>query len=119
MPLTPNVPTSRRPSSGRDGVCEFSHRTAGRSRRRAIGRKRRRLVRQRACGERHRALQDRSIRQRGPWRNIDAVEFAVMAWVDWLNNRRLLDPLDYVPPARCESAYYQAQRTPAAVAGLN
>ena len=59
------------------------------------------------------------IRQRGPWRNIDAVEFAVLAWVDWFNNRRLLEPLDYVPPAEYEAAYYQAQTTPAAVAGLN
>jgi putative transposase len=59
------------------------------------------------------------IRQGGPWRNIDAVEFAVLAWVDWFNNRRLLEPLDYVPPAEFESAYYHAQSTPAAAAGLN
>ena len=59
------------------------------------------------------------IRLRGPWRNIDDVEFAVLAWVDWFNNRRLLEPLDYVPPTEYEAAYYQAQSTPAAVAGLN
>ncbi len=37
------------------------------------------------------------IRRRGPWRNIDDVEFAVLEWVDWFNNRRLLEPLGYVP----------------------
>lgn len=58
------------------------------------------------------------IRRRGPWRNIDAVEFAVLEWVDWFNNRRLLEPLDYVPPAEYEAAFYRSQETPAAVAGL-
>jgi transposase InsO family protein len=52
-------------------------------------------------------------------RNIDAVEFAVLEWVDWFNNRRLLEPLDYIPPAEYEAAYYRGQTTPAAVAGLN
>lgn len=28
------------------------------------------------------------IRKRGPWRNIDAVEYATLEWVDWFNNRR-------------------------------
>jgi transposase InsO family protein len=58
------------------------------------------------------------IRRRGPWRNIEAVEFAVLEWVDWFNNRRLLEPLDYVPPVEYEAAFYQTQSTPAAVAGL-
>jgi putative transposase len=56
------------------------------------------------------------IRKRGPWCNIDAVEFA---WVDWFNNRRLLESLDYVPPVEYETAYYRARSTRAAVAGLN
>jgi transposase InsO family protein len=58
------------------------------------------------------------IRRSGPWRNIDAVEFAVLAWVDWFNNRRLLEPLDYVPPLEYEAAYLRTQST-AALAGLN
>ncbi len=28
----------------------------------------------------------------GPWRGIDAVEYATLEWVDWFNNRRLLEP---------------------------
>jgi transposase InsO family protein len=58
------------------------------------------------------------IRRRGPWRNIDAVEYAVLEWVDWFNNRRLLEPLDYVPPAEYEAAFYRRQENPAGVAGL-
>jgi hypothetical protein len=38
------------------------------------------------------------IRRRGPWRNINGVEFATLEWVDWFNNRRLLEPIGYVPP---------------------
>ena len=30
------------------------------------------------------------IRRRGPWRSMEAVEFATLEWVDWYNNRRLL-----------------------------
>jgi transposase InsO family protein len=49
------------------------------------------------------------IRRRGPWRNVDDVEYATLVWVDWFNNRRLLEPLGYVPPAEFEAAYYQQQ----------
>lgn len=49
------------------------------------------------------------IRRHGPWRNIDDVEYATLVWVDWFNNRRLLEPLGYVPPAEFEVAYYQQQ----------
>jgi putative transposase len=51
-----------------------------------------------------------TIWRRGPWRNVDDVEYATLAWVDWFNNRRLLEPLGYVPPAEFEAAYYQQQR---------
>ena len=57
------------------------------------------------------------IRSRGPWRSIDTVEFATLEWVDWFNNRRLLEPLGYVPPIEFEMTYHQ--NTPAEVAGLN
>ena len=46
------------------------------------------------------------IRRRGPWRHIDAVEFATLAWVDWFNTRRLLEPLGYIPPPEYEERYY-------------
>jgi transposase InsO family protein len=47
------------------------------------------------------------IRRRGPWRSLEAVEFATLAWVDWFNHRRLLEPIGYVPPAEYEARYYQ------------
>ena len=46
------------------------------------------------------------IRKRGPWRNIEDVEFATLEWVDWFNNRRLLEPLGWVPPVEYEEAFY-------------
>jgi putative transposase len=49
------------------------------------------------------------IRRRGPWHNVDDVEYATLVWVDWFNNRRILEPLGYVPPAEFEAAYYQQQ----------
>jgi len=43
---------------------------------------------------------------RGPWKNLDAVEYATLEWVDWFNNRRLLEPIGDIPPAEFEQAYY-------------
>ena len=47
------------------------------------------------------------IRRRGPWRSLDAVEFATLEWVDWFNMRRLLGPIGDVPPAEFEAKYYE------------
>jgi transposase InsO family protein len=47
------------------------------------------------------------IQRRGPWRSLEAVEFATLDWVDWFNTRRLLEPIGYVPPAEYEARYYQ------------
>jgi putative transposase len=47
------------------------------------------------------------IRRKGPWRNLEAVEFATLEWVDWFNHRRLLEPIGYVPPAEYEARYYE------------
>jgi putative transposase len=46
------------------------------------------------------------IRRCGPWRHLEAVEFATLEWVDWFNTRRLLEPIGYVPPAEYEARYY-------------
>jgi transposase InsO family protein len=47
------------------------------------------------------------IRRLGPWRHLEAVEFATLDWVDWFNHRRLLAPIGYVPPAEYEARYYE------------
>ncbi len=49
------------------------------------------------------------IRQRGPWRHLEAVEFATLEWVDWFNHRRLLEPIGNMPPAEREALYYEQQ----------
>jgi transposase InsO family protein len=52
----------------------------------------------------------------GPWRSLEAVEFATLEWVDWFNNRRLLEPIGNIPPAELEEAYYRQQEESAMVA---
>jgi putative transposase len=47
------------------------------------------------------------IQRKGPWRHLEAVEFATLDWVDWFNHRRLLEPIGYMPPAEYEARYYQ------------
>ena len=50
------------------------------------------------------------IHRRGPWRSLEAVEFATLEWVDWFNHRRLLEPIGNIPPAEAEALYYAAQQ---------
>ena len=56
------------------------------------------------------------IRRRGPWRSMEAVEFATLEWVDWYNNRRLLEPIGNMPPAEAETRYYAQLEAPAMAA---
>jgi hypothetical protein len=46
------------------------------------------------------------IHRLGPWTSADAVERETLKWVDWFNNRRLLDPIGYITPAEAEEAVY-------------
>ncbi len=55
------------------------------------------------------------IWRRGPWRSLEQVEFATLEWVDWFNNKRLLEPIGNIPPAEAEARYY-AQIEEAAMA---
>ena len=48
------------------------------------------------------------IHARGPWRSLDAVEYVTLEWVDWFNNRRLLEPIGYLPPVEFEQEYYRS-----------
>ena len=48
------------------------------------------------------------IHRRGPWRHLEAVEYATLEWVEWFNYRRLLEPIGNVPPAELEATYYHA-----------
>jgi putative transposase len=46
------------------------------------------------------------IHRRGPWRSFEAVECATLKWVDWFNNRRLLEPIGNIPSAEAEENYF-------------
>ena len=37
------------------------------------------------------------------------MEFATLEWVDWFNNRRLLEYTGYIPPAEFEEMYHCQQ----------
>jgi transposase InsO family protein len=56
------------------------------------------------------------IYARGPWRSLEAVEYATLEWVDWFNHRRLLEPIGHVPPAEFEQMYYRQQSSQAMAA---
>lgn len=57
------------------------------------------------------------IRKRGPWKGLEAVEYATLEWVSWFNTRRLLEPIGNIPPAEFEKAYYTQQEGLAVGAG--
>jgi len=38
---------------------------------------------------------------------MEPLEYATLEWVDWFNNRRLLEPIGDIPPAEFEQAYYR------------
>ena len=59
------------------------------------------------------------IYHRGPWRTIDTVEYATLEWVDWFNNRRLLESIGNIPPAEFEMAFYREHEESSMVAALN
>ncbi|MET4754777.1 transposase InsO family protein [Bradyrhizobium sp. RT11b] len=50
------------------------------------------------------------IHRRGPWRSFEAVEFATPEWVDWFNNRRLLEPIGNIPRAEAEQRHVGTTR---------
>jgi len=46
------------------------------------------------------------IHRKSSWRRIEDVEMATLKWVDWFNNRRLLEPIGNIPPNEAEELYY-------------
>lgn len=56
------------------------------------------------------------IGQKGPWKSMDAVEYATLEWVDWFKRRRPLEPIGNNPPAETEANYFAARREKAIAA---
>ena len=46
------------------------------------------------------------IQRLGPWKTLAAVAWETLKWVDWFNNRRLLDPIGYITPTEAQEAFY-------------
>jgi putative transposase len=51
------------------------------------------------------------IHRRGPWKNVDHVEWATLTYVDWFNNRRIHNEIGKIPPAELEENYYRQNAT--------
>ncbi len=47
------------------------------------------------------------IHRQAPWRTKESLELATRQWVSWFNHYRLLEPVDYIPPAEAEENYYR------------
>ncbi|EHV57986.1 integrase core domain protein [Escherichia coli DEC6A] len=59
-----------------------------------------------AMAESINGLYKAEVIHRKSWKNRAEVELATLTWVDWYNNRRLLERLGHIPPAEAEKAYY-------------
>ena len=51
------------------------------------------------------------VRNQGPWRGLDDLEFATLEWVDWFNHRRLFEAHGQIPPAEYEEIHYRQQES--------
>jgi transposase InsO family protein len=50
------------------------------------------------------------IHRLGLWKTADAVEWETLKWVDWFNNRRLLQAIGNIPPGEAEEQFYEQQK---------
>ena len=58
------------------------------------------------------------IHMKGPWRGVDHVEFETLDWVDWFNNKRLLEPIGDIPPREFEDLYYEQEEKESAMVAV-
>ncbi|WP_185749336.1 IS3 family transposase [Pantoea dispersa] len=59
-----------------------------------------------AMAESINGLYKAEVIHRKSWKTRQEVELATLTWVDWYNNRRLMERLGHIPPAEAEKAYY-------------
>jgi transposase InsO family protein len=60
-----------------------------------------------ALAETINGLYKAEVIHRQPWKNREAVDLATLAWVEWFNHRRLLEPIGNIPPVEAEAIYYR------------
>ncbi|EGD02574.1 integrase catalytic region [Burkholderia sp. TJI49] len=58
------------------------------------------------------------IHRRAPWKTRESVELATLESVAWYYHRRLLEPLDNIPPEEDKANYYRQLRNAADVSAL-
>jgi transposase InsO family protein len=51
------------------------------------------------------------IHRLGTWKTMAALEWETLKWVDGFNNRRLLEPIGYIPPTETEERLYEQFNT--------
>lgn len=68
-----------------------------------------------ALAETINGLYKAEVIHRRSWKTREAVELATLTWVSWFNNRRLMGPLGYIPPAQAEANYYRQLAEPSAM----
>jgi putative transposase len=51
------------------------------------------------------------IHRKGPWRNVEHVEWETLKYLVWFNNRRIHESLDYVSPVEFEAHYYDSNES--------
>lgn len=64
-----------------------------------------------ALAETINGLYKAEVVHRQSWRNREQLELATLHWVDWYNHRRLMGPLDYIPPAEAEANYHRQRES--------
>lgn len=67
-----------------------------------------------ALAETINGLYKTEIIHRRSWKTIQQVELATLEWVDWFNNRRILQPIGNISPAEAEAKYYEQTHANAA-----
>lgn len=63
-----------------------------------------------AMAESINGLYKAEVIHRKSWKSRAEVELAILTWVDWYNNRRLLERLGHILPAEAEQAYHASIR---------
>jgi len=111
---------SRRPGAPfrlRFSIRQHSlHRAPRRGGYRALRRQRRRQLWQCSRWDDQRPLHDEADPPARTLAKLRGRRVCSLAWVDWFNNRRLLEPIGNIPPAEAEERYYAMLDEPAMAA---
>ena len=51
------------------------------------------------------------VRNRGPWRGLEDLEYATTEWVDWFNHQRLFEAYGQIPPTEYEAIHHRQQES--------